>query len=290
MPIHHGLNSTSSVPLEFRFDCKRLASDLAHGETLADKDQKEIAQQVDAHLGHAVTRLLFSIQELNMTAQRVVRRLQRSGDLIGSSSDLEILGSMADHVFGYLGMTVDDLAEVISLSMKMESLNGDGMGKLKSIAKKDAQFSKVANLLSSLDQSGSWWDIGFKRFSGVRQRLVHHRSIIQFQVSKAPRKRPEIWGFFIEANPDYSPSNQFFPILRAMFLHFFDWLDQLHAILRAQIKAPPLSMAPPTWSFLFPIALRMGTTRFAQEYFPLPMLDQSNPLPAGIRLEFRKAQ
>ena len=241
------------------------------------------SKDIQRHLGRAVHRFLYSMQQFNGTMQKVVEEHKRDG--MGWESMPHLIGGecQADSLLNYLGIVVDDVAVVIALAMQFQGSRDDSMGGLKHAWLQDhaVQLTPVGSLLAELEQPGSWWHELFKPKAGMRQLVVHNQHLVEFQVSTLPDQEPTVEGFL---QSPYGATGikwqDFMAVIRRALLGLCEWLDRLEQTLRAHLVAG--GDGRQLWGFTFPIGYAMGTTLLDPRYFLLPLCDGSDPLPWSI--------
>jgi hypothetical protein len=199
-------------------------------------------------------------------------------------------GCQADHVLTYLNSMLDDLAHCIMFTTGFVSPNPkrpiDSMGGLKH---KDIRsmpaLAPVSSLLAELDDSNSWWELGFKTGVGARQLLIHNQHVVTFQGAQSPGCPMEAYAFLVAPFGQTPVAGDFFVVLRELFAKLCDWLDRLEAVLTAHLPVVP---SPGWWPkgfcprILLPLGHPMTGVQFSERYFPLPLCDGSDALPWGF--------
>ena len=160
------------------------------------------------------------------------------------------------------------------------------MGKLRRQESRDEPaFASVKPLLVETDAAGSWWDLGFTTGTGARQLIVHNQHLVNFQLSSAPGGPMEVRS--VISSPfakNTFACGDFFVVLRDILSGLFGWLDRLEAALvsHLQVNAVDWSPIPNCPFFLLPVGYPSGVTRYEQEYFSLPLCDDSDNLPWSV--------
>ncbi|WP_291984282.1 hypothetical protein [Luteitalea sp.] len=251
----------------------------------ADRVEHERALALDYHLGETFSRLLFVLQELNHVMQELGATYDRGGD-DWSSPHLYMLGEcLADQSMAYLGMVVDDIAILVAIAVGAPGV--DGMGALKrtkTIAVLRAENAAIADSVTSLDESGSWWDVGFRRGAGVRQLITHLHHSVRLQVSRAPDEPHETSAFVSASGPRPGAGN-FTANLRSVLVGLCHWLERLEpqiaTVLRRRGISASIATTDRDWCphFRLPVGMPPSTRMFHARYFPFPYCEGSAHLP-----------
>jgi hypothetical protein len=97
----------------------------------------------------------------------------------------EEAGIAADSVLHYLNLFIDDLARIVPFALAEDGLEPkepDGFSALKQmLVNGQLPASRaLSKLFTELNCETSWWSQGFKRGSGMRQRLTHYTDLVIF--------------------------------------------------------------------------------------------------------------
>ncbi len=141
-------------------------------------------------------------------------------------------GIAADSVFHYLNLFIDDLACIVPIVLAndgAEPEEPDGFSKLmKGLRSGKIQAPEpLRKLFADLDCDNSWWSLGFKRATGIRQRLTHYTDIVYFEASTKPgdlRMTSDV-SLISLGGPSRVP--EFEQALQTRFKKLFAWLYQL---------------------------------------------------------------
>lgn len=298
MPQRHGLYQSVPIGLlpgtritpeqlaGFRCGITCVFENLRIGPFLTNPADKSRVTGLKSHFDEITRRFVFSLQHLNDLMLQMVAEFERSHVSMFLPKIIFEAGCQADHILTYLNSMLDDVAHCIMFSTGFVSPAKrpiDSMGGLKhKDIRSNPALYPVFSLLAELDDSNSWWEIGFKTGVGARQLLIHNQHVVTFQGSQSP-------GGPMEANAVLrAPFGQtpvafdFFVVLRELFTKLCDWLDRLEAALTAHLPIVP----PPAWwpkgfcpRILLPLGCPMTGVQFSEQYFPLPLCDGSDALP-----------
>ena len=298
-PTYHGLfsdvppagsgqiPSATQIP-SFRCGMQQLLWILNFGFVNDDVERRLKAARLSRHLTHALERFTYSLQELNLRMQNIAARFDKVGTLVGASHAFTEAGSLADSTLMYLGIFVDDIALLVTTVFPTPKKAGiDSMGSLKGNAKLP-ELKEVSELLLELDQSGSWYDIGFRKRHGMRQLIVHHNNIITLQVNKHPEGKSMIHGYISDPTHTTKNSSEYFKSLQKLLLGLCLWLDRLYLILLEHLGNPTNTPPPSDFGLILPIGFRKGTTKLVNQYFPIPVCSKSQNLPWRISIRATK--
>jgi hypothetical protein len=128
------------------------------------------------------------------------------------------------------------LARVIPLILAYdgtEAKEPDGFGMLKRMLN-DGEVQAPAplhELFAELDRDDSWWIHGFKRDTGIRQRLTHYTDVVYFQGSTKPgdpRMTSDV-SLISVGGPVHVP--EFEGALQELFGKLCQWLERLDLLL-----------------------------------------------------------
>lgn len=304
MANHHGIfmsshNSGDSADTrppwpEFRCGILRVFNGLCSGQFMSSTVERRRARQLEHHFRNVCQRLVFTLQQLDGLMQQLT-----SLYIPGEPPAIEAMrvhfeaNIVADHLMTYLGMLIDDVAIMITQATRYVPSKAeravDSMGKLRrSELRTEAAFQPVRSLLDETDVAGSWWKLGFATGKGARQLVIHNQHLVEFQISRAPgsptKARMLILSPFAE---ERFPCTDYFKLLRTVLTGLFAWFDRLESDLVAHLKVVDPTWEPMTFcpSFLLPVGLSPGTTRYSSEYFPIPLCEGSEQLPWTVRME-----
>lgn len=289
MPHRHGLYSalpsTGTIPREgfpsMRFGMLSFVRKLS--SSLIEPEDVPRALDIERHLEQAVKRFLYSMQQFDETMQQIVVEHKHDSMGFGRWAHLFKGECLADSLLNYLGIVVDDVAIVISLTLQFRSNRDDSMGGIKHawLQNQANELAPVGGLLTELEQPGSWWSDLFKTKAGMRQLVVHNQHLVNFHLSTLPGQEPLVKGFLQGPRgvTDGVLSQDFLAVLKEALLGLFDWLDKIEQTLRLHIGESASVVGENASEFAFPIGVPMGTTMLHPCYFLLPMCDGSDPLP-----------
>jgi len=260
---------------------------------LASAEDRRRAAELEYHFRSVFERLLFSLQRLDALMQQLTS-MHVPNQVPGLETTRVYFEAniVADHLMSYLNMLVDDVAIMIVQATGYLPLKPgrvvDSFGKLRRIElRSEAAFQPIKSLLDATDATGSWWYLGFATGSGARQLVVHNRHLVDFQLSRLPGGPMEALAVILSPHAvEPFPCNDYFGLLRQALTGLFVWLDDAEQSLIVHLQAVnplwrPMQLCP---SFLFPIGLPSGTTRYSKEYFPVPTCDGSEDLPWSVEV------
>lgn len=182
----------------------------------------------------------------------------------------------------YLNTLIDDVAVlIVRVTTVNLNLQRNAMSELISNFPQDG--SRVAKLIKRAKDDDSWWNKGFKKKLGARQRLVHNQYFVEFQLSGGEASASLI-------SPDETPGDDnpviaeedFLDCVRSVLTSLFDWLDELEDALAEILQMPTPDGGLHETYYPLPIGYPPGTTRYESRYFVVPLCDDSDPLPLEI--------
>jgi hypothetical protein len=298
MPQRHGLyrsvrnglppgtRITAEQAAGFRYGIAGVFENLRVGPFLTNPADKIRVSGLQSHFTEVTQRLVFSLQQINDLMQQMAAEFAISQMSMSLPKITLEAGCHADHVLTYLNSMLDDIAHCIMFSTGFVSPDPkrpiDSMGGLK---RKDIRstpaLAPVSSLLSELDDSDSWWKLGFKAGVGARQLLIHNQHVVAFQGSQSPGCPMEANAFLLAPFAQKPVAGDFFVVLRELFAKLCDWLDRLEAALTSHLPI----ISPPGWPkglcprILLPLGHPMTGVQLSEAYFPLPLCDGSDALP-----------
>ncbi len=195
---------------------------------------------IEFHFRRVVIRLVRSLALLDRCCRDWDQFLE-AGGIAGNQPEQvftipEEGGIAADSVFHYLNLFVDDLARVIPHVLafgESKTPEPESFSNLKSQLKKGTlkASASLRELFVELDLDDSWWNAGFGRGKGIRQRLTHYTHMVLFEGS-AKCGNSQMTGDITLISigggvqlPDFEGS------LRGFLRKLCDWLDQLDVVL-----------------------------------------------------------
>jgi hypothetical protein len=305
MPINHGLHYkpppseergkwvTAEEREKFRYGIYRTFDALKMGSFLLGKPEHLKAAKLEYHFQQVCQRFLFSLQRLGGLLPQLLQATTAQPDFTAATRICFEAECAADHVLSYLNSIVDDIAQGIILATGVTPPKPgqrlESMGDLKHPAVIGLPaLAPVQSLLHQLDDSNSWWALAFKPHQGGRQLILHNHHLVKFQVSTS-EEQVILWSLlqapFSRPGGTITCSN-FLGLIHATLASLFEWLDQLEAALTAHLLTLDPSWSPPASCpfFLLPVGYPVGTTTYEQAYFPVPLCDDSDPLPWSVTL------
>lgn len=202
-------------------------------------------QLIEHHFRRVVIRLVRTLGRLYQRAREYDQFLE-AGALAGPRPDLafeipEEAGIVADSVFHYLNLFVDDLARIIPFVLTAEGgepEEPDGFSTLKRWMSKGKlpASQAVSDLFAVLDQDDSWWSLGFKPRVGMRQRLTHYTDLVYFAGSTKVGDTSMTSDISLITIGGPVRVVDFESALQNLFTNLFEWLDQLDQALLAHLS------------------------------------------------------
>ena len=204
MPTRHGLFQEDGKPPIMRFGIMEIfrliaypvfddASLTANGAVESQKLCLRFSQENYYHLSNVLRRFLdaLDIFQLGMASINQLYNGEDKND-VDQMSVHRRAGMAADSCLYYLGLLLDSLGRLIpfvalqnpqdhSCYQGNRNLRCDSFHKARNLAKTNAKFSDVRAVFLLLDDEKSWWNLGFKPGTGMRQRLTHYPDLIEFQ-------------------------------------------------------------------------------------------------------------
>lgn len=145
---------------------------------------------IEYHFRRVVHRLIRSLLSLYQHIRGWDRFLE-AGGLTSKDPQLvfeipEEAGIAADSVFHYLTLFIDDIARIIPYILEEEGKQyrePDGFSEMKRLIvnEKIPVPQTFFSLFQNLDREDSWYNLGFKRGIGMRQRLTHYTDLVIFR-------------------------------------------------------------------------------------------------------------
>ena len=191
---------------------------------------------IEFHFRRVVHRLVRSLERLHDGIRKWDAFLE-AGGLASAQPELafdipETGGIAADSVVHYLNLFIDDLARVIPFIVApdgTEPKEPDGFGSLKRMVS-DGEIpasSALCGLFANLDGDDSWWCQGFRRGTGIRQRLTHYTDLVYFRGTTRPGDARMTGAISLISVGGPVHLTDFERALRDLLGKLCDWLEEL---------------------------------------------------------------
>lgn len=293
MAIRHGLarklpkecrHLTADEVPSFRTGIRYIALAMGYKGFAENEGDAERCRQIDRHLGDACSRFIYSLLEVNRLMRLVTKQYLADNTSMLSFPNLFRAGCFADSAMSYLGRVVDDAAIITAAATGIiRDKPIDGIAVLRNSKTQEHPFlAPLRPLFAELDRDDSWWGLGFRRGSGMRQLLMHNHHQIEFQISSGPGSEPTVRAYIVSPHSASHGSIHvdFFDVTRRLLSDLFCWLDRLETSLVSILESKRGQHLETEPSFiLLPVGYEFGEYILSPEYLPVPLCEGSDPLP-----------
>lgn len=249
MPKRHGLNLELELPT-IQFGISEICTAVGHFPfnpkisiipdslgLFAEHFNKTVERRIFYALHSLQTHINNHAENWNGTFADIVDKTKRDNREYYSYQ----AAASVESFFFYWGMLIDDLARVIIYAMDREpdlqqvfkreiDIDDIRFASLKTRILKHGQFPQIKHLFEGLEDTMSWWMLGFEHAKGFRHRFMHYTDSFSLNGGNSPH----VWqfneeGIQIDADFDY--------LVLGSFTQFCDWLDRVEDGLRQHLRS-----------------------------------------------------
>jgi hypothetical protein len=224
-------------------------------------------------------------------------RFNTEEPVIGQTGLERRTGIAADSTLQYLGIFLDTIGRltpyVVLENPKTHVEEIDGLNKALKYARAGGPFNAVQAVFLKLDDPDSWWNIGFGRGAGVRQRITHYPDLVMFQGSGFQGQPMKAKAYLHYAyGTGQGEALDFVDTLTKILAGACEWLDELEAVFlsiltsRAGRIGQILPKLPAVSGMYLPVNMTGVAQKYREDFLHMPICIDSAPFRSEITYRF----